>query len=108
MSKNVTELQDEEFENKVLKADKAVMVDFWAPWCGPCKAITPTVDALGQIYSNQMNFFKVNVDENPVTPSNYDIKVIPTLIFFKDGKVVEKIIGMVTKDKLEEVIKKLI
>ena len=105
MSDNIIELTDEEFETKVLQSDKPVMVDFWAPWCGPCKAISPTIDALEGEYGDRMSFVKVNVDDNPVTPSKYGVQAIPTLIFFKNGEVAEQITGMVAKEKLEETIK---
>ena len=104
----IIELDDDSFEDEVLKAELPIMVDFWAPWCGPCKAIGPTVEALEQTYGEKMNFVKVNVDENPVIPSKYGIQAIPTLIFFKGGEVVDKITGMVAKEKLEESIKKVI
>lgn len=105
MSQNIIEIDDESFEDKILKSDKPVMVDFWAPWCGPCKAIAPTVDALEKEYGNDMTFAKVNVDENPVSPSKYGVQAIPTLIFFKNGEIVNQITGMVAKEKLEETIK---
>ena len=105
MAEHIIDLADDDFETKVLQSDKPVMVDFWAPWCGPCKAIAPTVEALEKDYGDQMTFFKVNVDENPITPSKFGVQAIPTLIFFKDGKVAEQITGMVAKEKLEEAIK---
>ena len=105
MAEHIIDLEDDDFEAKVLQSDKPVMVDFWAPWCGPCKAIAPTVESLEQTYGDQMAFFKVNVDENPITPSKFGVQAIPTLIFFKDGKVAEQITGMVAKEKLEEAIK---
>lgn len=105
MTENIIELDDDAFEEKVLKSDQPVMVDFWAPWCGPCKAIAPTVDALEKEYGDQMTFAKVNVDDNPVTPSKYGVQAIPTLIFFKNGEIAEQITGMVAKEKLEETIK---
>ena len=104
----IIELDDDNFDEEVLKAKLPVMVDFWAPWCGPCKAIGPTVESLEKTFGDKMNFVKVNVDENPVVPSKYGIQAIPTLIFFKDGEIVEKITGMVAKEKLEESIKKVI
>ncbi len=104
----IIELNDDNFDDEITKAELPVMVDFWAPWCGPCKAIGPTVEALEQTYGEKMNFVKVNVDENPVIPSKYGIQAIPTLIFFKGGEVVDKITGMVAKEKLEESIKKVI
>lgn len=105
MTENIIDLEDDTFEEIVLKSDKPVMVDFWAPWCGPCKAIAPTVEALEKEYGGQMTFAKVNVDENPVSPSKYGVQAIPTLIFFKNGEIAEQITGMVAKEKLEETIK---
>ena len=108
MTQNIIELDDDSFEDKVLKSDKPVMVDFWAPWCGPCKAIAPTVDALEKEYGDKMAFVKINVDENPVSPSRYGVQAIPTLIFFKNGEIADQITGMVAKEKLEETIKGVI
>jgi thioredoxin 1 len=108
MSENIIELEDDQFEAKVLKSEKPVMVDFWAPWCGPCKAITPTVETLAAVYGDKITFAKLNVDDNPLTPSKFGIQAIPTLIFFKNGSPVEQIVGMVAKEKLEESIKELI
>jgi len=105
MTQNIIELDDDSFEEKVLKSEKPVMVDFWAPWCGPCKAIAPTIEALEKEYGDKLTFAKVNVDENPISPSNYGVQAIPTLIFFKNGKIADQITGMVAKEKLEETIK---
>jgi len=105
MAQNIIEIDDDSFEQKILKSEKPVMVDFWAPWCGPCKAIAPTIDALEQEYGDKITFAKVNVDNNPITPSKYGVQAIPTLIFFKNGEIAEQITGMVAKEKLEETIK---
>lgn len=108
MTQKIIELDDDSFEEKVLKSEKAVMVDFWAPWCGPCKAIGPTVEALEKEYGDKMTFTKVNVDENPISPSKYGVQAIPTLIFFKKGEIADQITGMVAKEKLEEAIKSVL
>ncbi len=102
------EVEDGNFEAEVLKSDKPVLVDFWAPWCGPCKAIAPLVEDLSKSYGDKIKFAKCNVDNNPVTPAKYGIKAIPTLIFFKAGNVANQITGMVAKSKLEEALTKLV
>jgi len=108
MSENIIEIDDDNFESEVLKSTLPVLVDFWAPWCGPCRAIGPTIEALEQNYSGKIKFVKVNVDENPQSPSRYGIQAIPTLIFFKNGAIAEQITGMVAKAKLEEAIEGLL
>jgi thioredoxin 1 len=108
MAKGVMEIDDSNFEAEVIKAEKPVLVDFWAPWCGPCRAIAPLVEELAGTFGDQVKFAKCNVDENPVTPGKYGIRAIPTLIFFKEGDVVEQVTGMVAKSKLEETIKKVL
>ena len=105
---DIMDIHDSSFEAEVLNAEKPVMVDFWAPWCAPCKAIGPTIDSLAEIFGDKMKFTKCNVDDNPVTPGKFGIKAIPTLIFFKDGNVVDQITGMVQKSKLENTINKLV
>ena len=102
------EIDDDNFETEVLKSDKPVLVDFWAPWCGPCKAIGPVVEDLANTFGDKIKFTKCNVDNSPATPGKFGIKAIPTLIFFKDGDVVEQITGMVAKSKLEEAVNKLL
>ena len=108
MSDDIMEIDDGSFDSEVLKAEKPVVVDFWAPWCGPCKAISPLVEELAGSFGDKIKFAKCNVDNNPVTPSKYGIRAIPTLIFFKAGKVVDQITGMVAKSKLEESVNKLV
>jgi thioredoxin 1 len=108
MTDKIIEIDDDGFEENVLKSEKPIMVDFWAPWCGPCKAIAPTIEALVKTYGDQMTFAKVNVDENPLSPSKYGVQAIPTLIFFKNGEIADQITGMVAKEKLEQTIKNIL
>jgi thioredoxin len=104
MAQNLAEISDAEFDTAVLKADQPVVVDFWAPWCGPCKAIGPIMENLAEAYGAKVKFTKCNVDDNPKTPGKYGIKSIPTLLFFNNGELVHQITGMVAKAKLESVI----
>ncbi len=108
MAQGIIEVSDSNFEAEILKSEKPTVVDFWAPWCGPCKAIGPVIEDLAGTYGGQIKFAKCNVDDNPATPGKYGIKAIPTLIFFKDGKVSNQITGMVAKAKLEESIKAIL
>lgn len=95
---------DAAFDQEVLNSDVPVLVDFWAPWCGPCKAMTPTVDALAAEYAGKIKIGKMNTDENPQTPMRYQVRGIPTLLLFKGGKVVEQRVGAMPK---AEVVKML-
>ena len=108
MSEGIMEIDDGNFETEVMQSDIPVMVDFWAPWCGPCKAIGPLVEDLANTFGEKIKFTKCNVDNSPITPSKFGIKAIPTLIFFLSCDVVEQITGMVAKSKLEEAINKLL
>jgi len=105
MAESFMDITDDNFETEVMASGKPVIVDFWAPWCGPCKAVGPMLEDLAGEYGDQMVFAKCNVDDNPVTPGKFGIKSIPTLIFFKDGKVTEQIVGMVARQKVEDSIK---
>jgi thioredoxin 1 len=104
----VLEVNDANFDEEVLKSEQPVMVDFWAVWCGPCKAIAPIVDGVAATYAGKLKVAKVNVDQNGATPSRYGIRGIPALLFFKGGKVADQIVGYVPQDVIEEKIKKLI
>lgn len=105
-SEKILAFGDSNFEAEVIQSSIPVLVDFWAPWCAPCKAIAPLVDALAEEYEGKIKFGKVNVDDNPATPGKYGIRGIPTVILFKDGKVMDQVVGAVPKAQLEALIKK--
>ena len=105
MSDIIREITNDRFERQVIQQDKPVIVDFWAPWCGPCKAMAPTFASLASSYGDKMIFAKCNVDENQNIANRYGIKSIPTLIIFKDGSVVDSITGLVPQNSLEAAIK---
>lgn len=108
MAKKVLELNDDNFDQEVLQSDLPVFVDFWAPWCGPCQMIAPLVESLAEEYEGRCKVGKLNVDENPRTAMRFDIMSIPTLMLFKDGKVIERIVGAVPKEVMEGIIKRVI
>jgi thioredoxin 1 len=99
---------DATFQKEVLESDQPTIVDFWASWCGPCRMIAPVFEELSSQYSGKVKFAKVNVDENPKIPANYGVRGIPTLIMFKEGKVVDQVVGAVPKNQLENVVKKVL
>ena len=101
------EFTDSEFDTDVLNSSEPVLVDFWAPWCGPCRAIAPLIEELAGQYEGRVKIGKVNVDENPETAQRYDVMNIPTLILFKDGEIAERFMGLVPKSKLEAAINSL-
>ena len=102
-----TELTDSTFEEMVGKAEVAI-VDFWAEWCGPCKALTPIVEELGEDYAGKVKVVKMDIEANPQTPMKYSIRNIPTLLFFKNGEKVDKQVGLVPKKKLEKKLNALL
>jgi thioredoxin 1 len=104
----VFEVSDATFDQEVLKSELPVMVDFWAIWCGPCKAIAPIVDGVAATYAGKLKVAKVNVDENGATPSRYGIRGIPALVFFKDGKVADQVVGFVPQEVIEEKVQRLL
>ena len=100
MSDNIVHITDETFENEVLKADEPVLVDYWAEWCGPCKAIAPIVDEIAEEYAGRLKVAKLNIDQNPATPPKYGIRGIPTLMLFKGGNVEATKVGALSKSQL--------
>ncbi len=108
MAGNIAEVTDSNFEQDVLKSDLPVLVDFWAPWCGPCRAIAPVVEEIAGDYDSRLKVFKCNVDDNPKVPGKYGIRAIPTLIIFKDGNVSDQITGAVAKSQIAAAINKVV
>ena len=104
----VLEVSDATFDQEVLKSEQPVLVDFWAVWCGPCKALAPIVEVVAATYAGKLKVAKVNVDENSATPSRYGIRGIPSLLFFKGGKVADQVVGFVPQDVIEEKIQRLL
>ncbi len=102
VSTNTKPVSDDEFESTVLQADKPVLVDYWAEWCGPCKMIAPILDEIADEYGDQIAVVKMNIDENSNTPQHYGVRGIPTLMLFKDGDVEATKVGALTKGQLKE------
>jgi thioredoxin 1 len=105
-SDHVKEFTDDNFETEVLKADVPTLVDFWAVWCGPCRQVAPTVEALANEYQGKLKVGKMDVDHHQIVPQQYGIRSIPTLLIFKGGKVVGQVVGAVPRSKLESEIQK--
>ncbi|MBI4797631.1 MAG: thioredoxin [Desulfarculus sp.] len=108
MAGNVLQVTDDTFDAEVLKSETPVLVDFWASWCGPCRAIAPVVEELSEQYAGKVKVAKLNVDESPKTPGQYGIRAIPTLIMFKGGQVADQITGAVSKSHIEQALQKLL
>lgn len=103
-SEKVQKFTDSDFDQSVLKASTPVLVDFWADWCGPCRMLAPTVDALATEFDGRLVVGKLDVDENPMTPGRYGVQGIPTLILFKAGEVVDKVVGLADKGRLKQML----
>ena len=104
----VSEVNDSNFEQDVLKSAQPVLVDFWAAWCGPCRALAPVVDEIASQYQGKIKVMKMDVDKNSATPSRYGIRGIPALLLFKDGKVADQIVGFVPKEHIDKAVTKVI
>ena len=104
----VTEVNDANFEKDVLQSDQPVLVDFWAAWCGPCRALAPVVDEVASHYQGKLKVMKMDVDRNNATPGKYGIRGIPALLIFKDGKVAEQIVGYVPKETIDASVTKVL
>lgn len=107
-SDKVIHVSDSEFNAEIIESGIPCLVDFWAPWCGPCKAIGPVIDELADEFDGKVKITKMNVDDNPATPGKFGIRAIPTLILFKGGEVIDQITGAVGKSQLQELINKAI
>ncbi len=106
MAEEVKHVGDGDFDQEVVNSDIPAIVDFWAPWCGPCRALGPMVEDLAADYKGRVKVTKLNIDESPRTAEKYGVRSIPTLMLFKDGKLLDTLIGLVPKDKLEAFAKK--
>jgi thioredoxin 1 len=105
-SKNTLSATDANFESDVLKSNQLSVVDFWAEWCAPCRLLGPTIEAIADEYQGKLKVFKMNVDENPNTPTRFHIRGIPTVILFKNGQVVDQLVGNHPKDVIVQAINK--
>jgi thioredoxin 1 len=106
MADNIMEVTDDSFSTEVLGSENPVLVDFWAVWCAPCRAIAPHVESLADAFPDTLKVVKMNIDDHPQTPGSLGIRAIPTLLVFKGGKPVDSIVGAVSKSKLEDMVKK--
>ena len=105
-SANVKHTSDQNFEKDVLTSRKPVLVDFWATWCAPCRAIAPIIDEVADQYAGKLEVYKVDIDSNPEAPSRFGVRGIPTVILFKGGQVVDQVVGAVPKSQIEALVQK--
>ncbi len=104
----IKQASDQNFEQEVLKNKQPVLIDFWATWCAPCRALAPVIDQIADQYAGKLSVYKMDVDQNPGTPGQFGVRGIPTLILFKDGQAVGQLVGSVPKDQIEMLVKKAI
>ncbi len=104
----VQEITDANFETEVINSDLPVLIDFWAPWCAPCRAIGPVVDELSREFTGKLKVVKMNVDDNPLTPSRFGVRSIPNLLIFKNGQVKDQIVGAVPKQMFVQALNKVV
>lgn len=107
-SANVKTATDSAFDKDVLGGDKPALIDFWAVWCAPCRALAPVIDEVADQYAGKVNVFKMDIDSNPETPARYGVRGIPTVILFKNGQVVDQVVGAVPKSEIERLLKKAV
>ena len=105
-SANVKQTTDQNFDNDVLKSGKPAIIDFWATWCAPCRALAPIVDQVADKFAGKLSVYKMDIDTNPETPARFGVRGIPTIILFKDGKVVDQVVGAVPQAALEVLVNK--
>ncbi|MBI3541569.1 MAG: thioredoxin [Deltaproteobacteria bacterium] len=107
-SAHIKTATDQNFDQEVLKNGKPALIDFWATWCAPCRALAPIIDDVANQYADKVDVYKMDIDSNPETPARFGVRGIPTVILFKGGQVVDQVVGVVPKDHIEQMIKKAV